>query len=69
MALVDAFDLNDNTLQSALGAYDGNAYPRLYEMAKKAPLNKTQVTMSSTTIRKKLQTFTSKIKVVFKKLA
>ena len=43
MALVDAFDWPDQLLQSALGSYDGNAYHRLYETAKRAPLNKTQV--------------------------
>lgn len=43
VALVDAFDIDDDFLQSCLGAYDGNVYERMFETAKKAPLNKTQV--------------------------
>ncbi|OXB78709.1 UNVERIFIED_CONTAM: hypothetical protein H355_002674 [Colinus virginianus] len=38
--LVDAFDFTDKSLNSALGAYDGQVYQRLYEWARKAPTNK-----------------------------
>ncbi|XP_064474025.1 peroxisomal acyl-coenzyme A oxidase 1-like [Ornithodoros turicata] len=41
--LVDAFDLHDMVLSSALGSYDGRVYERMFESALKAPLNKTQV--------------------------
>ena len=41
--LVDAFDLHDVCLHSALGCYDGNVYERLYAMAKTSTLNKSQV--------------------------
>ncbi|KAJ7317100.1 hypothetical protein JRQ81_003262 [Phrynocephalus forsythii] len=37
--LVDAFDFSDANLNSALGCYDGRAYERLYEWAKKSPTN------------------------------
>ncbi|XP_044307997.1 peroxisomal acyl-coenzyme A oxidase 2 isoform X2 [Varanus komodoensis] len=37
--LVDAFDLSDADLNSAIGSYDGQAYQRLYEWAKKSPTN------------------------------
>ena len=43
VGLVDAFDHSDDTLQSCLGVYDGNVYESLYESAKKAPFNKSQV--------------------------
>lgn len=43
VALVDAFDYHDETLQSCLGRYDGHVYESLYEWAKNSPLNKTQV--------------------------
>ncbi|KAK7102852.1 peroxisomal acyl-coenzyme A oxidase 1-like [Littorina saxatilis] len=41
--LVDAFDLHDVSLHSALGCYDGNVYERLYALAQKSTLNKSQV--------------------------
>jgi len=43
VGLVDAFDFRDNQLNSCIGAYDGNVYERLYEFAKQAPLNRTEV--------------------------
>lgn len=43
LGLVDAFDFTDKTLQSCLGAYDGNVYERLYENAKRSPRNQTEV--------------------------
>jgi len=39
IALVDAFNYTDHYLGSALGRYDGNVYPKLYEEAWKDPLN------------------------------
>ncbi|RDD36009.1 Peroxisomal acyl-coenzyme A oxidase 1 [Trichoplax sp. H2] len=43
VGLVDAFAFADQSLNSALGAYDGDVYNRLYNWAKRAPLNKTDV--------------------------
>ena len=43
VALVDAFDVHDFTLGSALGSYDGQAYSRLYKSAMAAPINETRV--------------------------
>ncbi|KAL6585814.1 acyl-coenzyme A oxidase [Orobanche minor] len=43
IALVDAFNYSDNFLNSILGRYDGNVYPKLYEAAWKDPLNETVV--------------------------
>lgn len=40
VALVDAFDIPDRVLCSAIGNYDGNVYEALFESAKKATLNK-----------------------------
>ncbi|TFK11543.1 importin subunit alpha-4 [Platysternon megacephalum] len=37
--LVDAFDFTDESLNSALGSYDGHVYQRLYEWAQKSPTN------------------------------
>ncbi|XP_054795744.1 peroxisomal acyl-coenzyme A oxidase 1-like [Prosopis cineraria] len=39
IALVDAFNYTDHYLGSALGRYNGNVYPTLYEEAWKDPLN------------------------------
>jgi len=39
VALVDAFGFSDNTLQSAIGRYDGNVYEALYDYAQKSPVN------------------------------
>ena len=41
--LVDAFDIPDEMLNSALGRYDGDVYKHLYEWALKAPRNKKKV--------------------------
>eukprot|EP00117_Sycon_ciliatum_P017367 scpid48242/ scgid1664/ Peroxisomal acyl-coenzyme A oxidase 1; Palmitoyl-CoA oxidase len=43
VSLVDAFDHPDEVLHSALGAYDGDVYKRMYDYAKREPLNKTEV--------------------------
>jgi acyl-CoA oxidase len=39
VALVDARDISDFRLKSALGRYDGNVYPHIMEAARKDPLN------------------------------
>ncbi|XP_037941254.1 probable peroxisomal acyl-coenzyme A oxidase 1 [Teleopsis dalmanni] len=46
VALVDGFDLHDRVLDSALGASDGNVYERIFEWAKKSPLNTESVNKS-----------------------
>lgn len=46
VGLVDSFDIPDMVLGSALGAYDGNVYERLFEEAKKSPLNQEPVNKS-----------------------
>lgn len=46
VGLVDAFDLRDEILHSALGAYDGRVYERLMEEAMKSPLNAEPVNQS-----------------------
>ncbi|XP_055536880.1 probable peroxisomal acyl-coenzyme A oxidase 1 [Wyeomyia smithii] len=43
IGVVDAFDYPDYALGSALGAYDGNVYERLFEEAMKSPLNQEPV--------------------------
>ncbi|XP_076826059.1 peroxisomal acyl-coenzyme A oxidase 2-like isoform X2 [Clavelina lepadiformis] len=47
VGIVDSFDFTDDILQSCLGAYDGNVYERLFEWAKQAPMNKTEVHQDS----------------------
>ncbi|XP_055985242.1 peroxisomal acyl-coenzyme A oxidase 2 isoform X2 [Sorex fumeus] len=37
--LTDAFDFTDQSLNSALGCYDGNVYERLFQWAQKSPTN------------------------------
>ncbi|ENN81096.1 probable peroxisomal acyl-coenzyme A oxidase 1 [Dendroctonus ponderosae] len=39
VGLVDSFDFRDEVLASALGAYDGNVYERLFKAAQQSPLN------------------------------
>ena len=43
VALVDAFDYPDQVLGSCLGRYDGQVYQALYDYAKAAPLNQTEI--------------------------
>ena len=40
--LVDAFDISDFRLKSALGRFDGDVYPAVLDAAKRDPLNKTE---------------------------
>ncbi|ESO91273.1 hypothetical protein LOTGIDRAFT_105863 [Lottia gigantea] len=46
VALVDAFDIHDETHGSVLGKYDGNVYHHLYQSALREPLNKTDVSIT-----------------------
>ena len=46
VGLVDGFDIHDEILGSALGAYDGRVYERLFENASQSPLNKEPVNAS-----------------------
>lgn len=46
VGLVDSFDIRDEVLSSALGAYDGNVYERLFAEAQKSPLNTEPVNKS-----------------------
>lgn len=46
VGIVDGFDISDEVLSSALGAYDGNVYERLFEEASKSPLNAEPVNKS-----------------------
>ncbi|KAJ9577671.1 hypothetical protein L9F63_005751 [Diploptera punctata] len=46
VGIVDGFDFHDRVLSSALGAYDGRVYERLFEEASKSPLNKETVNQS-----------------------
>ncbi len=41
--LVDAFDIDDQILNSCLGRYDGDVYTHMYQWAKRAPRNKSKV--------------------------
>ncbi|CAH0562111.1 unnamed protein product [Brassicogethes aeneus] len=46
IGIVDSFDIRDEVLGSALGAYDGNVYERLFAEAQKSPLNHEPVNKS-----------------------
>ncbi|CAH0562110.1 unnamed protein product [Brassicogethes aeneus] len=46
IGIVDSFDIRDEVLGSALGAYDGNVYERLFAEAQKSPLNQEPVNKS-----------------------
>lgn len=46
IGIVDGFDIQDESLGSTLGAYDGNVYERLLEAAKASPLNQEDVNKS-----------------------
>eukprot|EP00050_Salpingoeca_kvevrii_P018356 m.73344 g.73344 ORF g.73344 m.73344 type:complete len:177 (+) comp8027_c0_seq4:1686-2216(+) len=43
VALVDAFDIDDYVLCSALGRSDGDVYQALFDQAQQAPFNKSEV--------------------------
>lgn len=46
VSIVDSFDIRDEVLSSALGAYDGNVYERLFAEATQSPLNAEPVNKS-----------------------
>lgn len=46
VGFVDGFDICDEILGSALGAYDGDVYQRLFDEAMKSPLNQESVNQS-----------------------
>lgn len=46
VSIVDGFDIPDKILCSALGAYDGNVYERIFAEAQKSPLNQEPVNKS-----------------------
>lgn len=46
VGIVDSFDICDENLNSALGAYDGDVYRRLFAEAMKSPLNQKSVNES-----------------------
>lgn len=46
VAIVDGFDFHDRMLDSTLGAYDGNVYEKMFEVAKMSPLNREPVNQS-----------------------
>lgn len=54
VALVDAFDVQDDILGSILGRYDGNVYENLYKWAKSSPLNDKEVKMKKEEIKHSL---------------
>jgi len=43
VALVDAFNLSDHSLNSCLGRYDGCVYEALYEFVQREPFNQSPV--------------------------
>ncbi|XP_071134383.1 peroxisomal acyl-coenzyme A oxidase 1-like [Mytilus edulis] len=61
VALVDAFDFPDHILQSCLGRYDGQVYQALYDYAKMAPMNQTEVHSTYYTHLKPLMSADSKL--------
>lgn len=46
VVLVDSFNYLDSNLCSALGAYDGNVYQKLFEFAKNSKFNENNVHQS-----------------------
>ena len=61
VALVDAFDYPDMVLGSCLGRYDGQVYQALYDYAKSAPMNQTEVSISSSIEKSKTKNLAKKV--------
>ncbi|KAL2803598.1 peroxisomal acyl-coenzyme A oxidase 2 [Daubentonia madagascariensis] len=59
--LTDAFDFSDQSLNSALGCYDGNVYERLFQWAQKSPTNTQGNPAYEKYIRPLLQSWRSKL--------
>jgi hypothetical protein len=51
VALVDAFNFSDHSLNSCLGRYDGRVYEALYEFVQREPLNQSPVALGYEHIR------------------
>ncbi|EDW02147.1 probable peroxisomal acyl-coenzyme A oxidase 1 [Drosophila grimshawi] len=54
VAICDGFDFHDRVLNSVLGSYDGNVYPRLFDAAKRSTMNQRPVQKSFETYLKPL---------------
>ncbi|XP_023162215.2 probable peroxisomal acyl-coenzyme A oxidase 1 [Drosophila hydei] len=54
VAICDGFDYHDRVLNSVLGSYDGNVYPRLFDAAKRSTMNQRPVQKSFETYLKPL---------------
>ncbi|KAM8712292.1 hypothetical protein ACLKA7_012763 [Drosophila subpalustris] len=54
VAICDGFDFHDRVLNSVLGSYDGNVYPRLFDAAKRSTMNQKPVQKSFETYLKPL---------------
>uniref|UniRef100_H0WPK4 Acyl-coenzyme A oxidase n=2 Tax=Otolemur garnettii TaxID=30611 RepID=H0WPK4_OTOGA len=59
--LTDAFDFTDQSLNSALGCYDGNVYERLFQWAQTSPTNTQGNPAYEKYIRPLLQSWRSKL--------
>lgn len=46
VAICDGFDFHDRVLNSVLGSYDGNVYPRIFDAAKRSTMNQKPVQRS-----------------------
>ncbi|KAI8037041.1 hypothetical protein M5D96_010357 [Drosophila gunungcola] len=54
VAICDGFGFHDRVLNSVLGSYDGNVYPRLFDSAKRSTMNQKPVQKSFETYLKPL---------------
>ncbi|KAH8348698.1 hypothetical protein KR084_009946 [Drosophila pseudotakahashii] len=54
VAICDGFEFHDRVLNSVLGSYDGNVYPRLFDSAKRSTMNQKPVQKSFETYLKPL---------------
>ncbi|EDX08069.1 GD11595 [Drosophila simulans] len=54
VAICDGFEFHDRVLNSVLGSYDGNVYPRLFDSAKRSTMNQKPVQTSFETYLKPL---------------
>ncbi|XP_049632143.1 peroxisomal acyl-coenzyme A oxidase 2 isoform X2 [Suncus etruscus] len=59
--LTDAFDFTDQSLNSALGCYDGNVYERLFQWAQRSPTNTKGNSAYEKYLRPLLQNWRSKL--------
>lgn len=54
VAICDGFDFHDRILNSVLGSYDGNVYPRIFDAAMRSTMNQKPVQRSFETYLKPL---------------